>query len=596
MVRVTVSDIVGRPIQDGIVHWFAVVAVDFWENSDTENVTIVSASSIANIGPDPPDRIQNVEAWDTPDDDGTSIDVSWTPGFERDLDHYTVWVSEHPVSAVGPKWNVCESDPDSCGLILVEQRRWNEERIEVTIDTALLGGSSVNGATPSSISPGMTLYVSVSAHDTSGNAFLTQLETVNVVPIDNRGDITPPSRLAAPTLSDRPDDVGDGLNVDFELSLASDVEEYLIFADRVPFTDASSMQPAAVISRSPDFPVEVEFFSSLEGDDSERLPLSPGVLTWVAVVPVDSSGNAFFTDLATSTRSPIDNSLLDPGLHLPEITGISLQWTDDGDQILVEWNLIEDDPNVRTYWIYTSLEPFEDTREATLVESYIVENSWTFTPICGVDLNESNTSICNDVPHYIAVVAHDDEVHRTGVTPQPLAPWDPITASNPGDTEDAAWWADFLNPQTLIILLLMILIVVALVALVVGRRRDPADDWAHLAQGTYGIPQQAAWDDSPSDVELPPGLPEPTSAVVQQVTPQQVAPVDEYSYSRQSAKDLVQDYSLPSEDLLIQEARHHDENNDRYLDAIELQSAAEALRSGEPKSDDLDMSFLDDLL
>ena len=596
MVRVTVSDIVGRPIQDGIVHWFAVVAVDFWENSDTENVTIVSASSIANIGPDPPDRIQNVEAWDTPDDDGTSIDVSWTPGFERDLDHYTVWVSEHPVSAVGPKWNVCESDPDSCGLILVEQRRWNEERIEVTIDTALLGGSSVNGATPSSISPGMTLYVSVSAHDTSGNAFLTQLETVNVVPIDNRGDITPPSRLAAPTLSDRPDDVGDGLNVDFELSLASDVEEYLIFADRVPFTDASSMQPAAVISRSPDFPVEVEFFSSLEGDDSERLPLSPGVLTWVAVVPVDSSGNAFFTDLVTSTRSPIDNSLLDPGLHLPEITGISLQWTDDGDQILVEWNLIEDDPNVRTYWIYTSLEPFEDTREATLVESYIVENSWTFTPICGVDLNESNTSICNDVPHYIAVVAHDDEVHRTGVTPQPLAPWDPITASNPGDTEDAAWWADFLNPQTLIILLLMILIVVALVALVVGRRRDPADDWAHLAQGTYGIPHQAAWDDSPSDVELPPGLPEPTSAVVQQVTPQQVAPVDEYSYSRQSAKDLVQDYSLPSEDLLIQEARHHDENNDRYLDAIELKSAAEALRSGEPKSDDLDMSFLDDLL
>ena len=142
----------------------------------------------------------------------------------------------------------------------------------------------------------------------------------------------------------------------------------------------------------------------------------------------------------------------------------------------------------------------------------------------------------------------------------------------------------------------VLIALVALVALVVGRRRDPADDWAHLAQGTYGIPQQAAWDDSSSDVELPPGLPESTSTVVQPVTPQQVAPVDEYSYSRQSAKDLVQDYSLPSEDLLIQEARHHDENNDRYLDAIELQSAAEALRSGEPKSDDLDMSFLDDLL
>ena len=129
----------------------------------------------------------------------------------------------------------------------------------------------------------------------------------------------------------------------------------------------------------------------------------------------------------------------------------------------------------------------------------------------------------------------------------------------------------------------MILILVALVALVVGRRRDPADDWAHLAQGTYGIPQQAAWDDSPSDVEIPPGLPGSTSAVVQPVTPQQVAPVDEYSYSRQSAKDLVQDYSLPSEDLLIQEARHHDENNDRYLDATELQSAAGSSSFGRTK-------------
>ena len=354
------------------------------------------------------------------------------------------------------------------------------------------------------------------------------------------------------------------------------------------------MEPAAVLSRSPELPAEVEMFSATINTDS--LPLSPGVLTWVAIVPIDSSGNAFYTDLATSSRSPIDNSLLDPGLHLPEISGIVLQWTDEGNQIKVDWDLVQNDPNVRTYWIYSSLEPFEDTREATLVESYIVEDTWTFTPICGAELNETNTSTCNDVPHYIAVVAHDDEVHRTGVTPRALAPWDPLTAPNPGDTQDAAWWADFFNAQTLIILLLMIMILVALVALVVVRRRDPADDWAHLAQGTYGIPQQAAWDDTPSEVDIPPGLPQSTPTVSEPVVTQQVAPVGEYSYSRQSAKDLVRDYSLPSEDLLIQEARHHDDNNDRYLDSLELESAAEALRSGEPKSDDLDMSFLDDLL
>ena len=604
LVRITVSDIAGRPIQDGIVHWFAVVAVDFWDNSDTENVTIVSASSLANIGPDPPDRIQGVEAWDTPDDDGTSIDVSWTPGFERDLAHYTVWVSEHPVTAVGPKWNVCESDPGACGLVLVEQRRWNEERIEVTIDTALLGGSSVNGATPSPITPGITLYVAVSAHDESGNAFLTQLETANVVPIDNRGDITPPNRLGAPTLSDRANDTGDGLLVNFELSLASDVEEYLIFTSSLPFTDASTMEPAAVLSRSPELPAEVEMFSATINTD-EYLPLSPGVLTWVAIVPIDSSGNAHYDNLETSSRSPIDNTLLDPGLHLPVVTGIVLQWVDDGTLIKADWE-IQNDPKVRSYWIYSSLEPFEDTREATLVESYIQGNSITFEPVCGDSngiVNESrspeNETLCNDVPHYIAIVAHDGEVHRTGVTPIALAPWDPAAQPNPGDTEDAAWWADLLNAQTLIIILLMMMILVALVALVVVRRRDPADEWAHLAQGTYGLPQQAAWDDSPSTVEMPPGLPAATSPEPKaraESPPPQIAPVDEYSYSNQSARDLVRDYSLPSEDMLIQEARYHDENKDLYLDPVELKSAAEALRSGEPKSDDLDMSFLDDLL
>ena len=87
-ISVVVNDIAGRPIQDGIVHWFTVVAVDLWQNKDLENVTIVEATSVANVAPQPPERITNIEAWDTPDDDGTSIDVSWTPSFDRDLDHY----------------------------------------------------------------------------------------------------------------------------------------------------------------------------------------------------------------------------------------------------------------------------------------------------------------------------------------------------------------------------------------------------------------------------------------------------------------------------------------------------------------------------
>ena len=94
------------------------------------------------------------------------------------------------------------------------------------------------------------------------------------------------------------------------------------------------MEPATTLERNPELPAEVEIFSPAFGEDS-AIPLAPGIETWVAVVPVDSSGNALYTDLLTSSRSPIDNSLLDPGLHLPEITGITLRWSDDGTSIIV---------------------------------------------------------------------------------------------------------------------------------------------------------------------------------------------------------------------------------------------------------------------
>ena len=586
-ISVVVNDIAGRPIQDGIVHWFTVVAVDLWQNKDLENVTIVEATSVANVAPQPPERITNIEAWDTPDDDGTSIDVSWTPSFDRDLEHYVVWVSEHPVTTVGPKWSACSEDPDECGLILVERRGWAEERIEITVDTALYGGSSVSTAQSDSIQPDVKLYVTVTAHDQIDNVYLTRLETVEVTPIDNRGDITPPSRLDAPTLADRPDDLGDALHVSFDLSLASDLDRYEVFTSSLPFTDASTMEPAAVLERNPDLPAAVEIFSRTNSEsDRDALPLAPGVETWVAVVPVDSSGNALYTDLLTSSRSPIDNSLLDPGLHLPEITGVTLRWSDDGNSIIVEWDISED-AKVRSYWIYASNEVFEDTRDARLVKDFVQGVSYTFDAI-------GNDTLDQNLTHYVTVVAHDGEVHRFGVTAQALLPYDPTAVPNPGDSEDAAWW-EALGVQTVVILILLGMIIAAMVALFVMRRKDPSAEWAHLAQGTYGIQNQERWDDDDMGMLASPTVaPPPMDA--QPVGVAQVAPVDDYNFSKRRAGDLVQEYDLPSVDVLVQEARYHDDNQDQYLNTQELTSAAKALRSGQQRDDDLDMSFLDDLL
>jgi 3-oxoacyl-(acyl-carrier-protein) synthase len=165
---------------------------------------------------------------------------------------------------------------------------------------------------------------------------------------------------------------------------------------------------------------------------------------------------------------------------------------------------------------------------------------------------------------------------------------------NPGDSEDAAWW-EALGVQTVVILILLGMIIAAMVALLVMRRKDPSAEWAHLAQGTYGIQNQERWDDDDMGMLASPTVaPPPMDA--QPVGVAQVAPVDDYNFSKRRAGDLVQEYDLPSVDVLVQEARYHDDNQDQYLNTQELTSAAKALRSGQQRDDDLDMSFLDDLL
>ena len=99
--------------------------------------------------------------------------------------------------------------------------------------------------------------------------------------------------------------------VTFE-SMASDLYEYLIFADVVPFSDASNMNPVAVVERSSQLPITIE-------ELSDGRSLAPSIMTWVTVVPVDSSGNAWLTNLRTSSIALVDENSLDPGLHLPEV-------------------------------------------------------------------------------------------------------------------------------------------------------------------------------------------------------------------------------------------------------------------------------------
>ena len=103
--------------------------------------------------------------------------------------------------------------------------------------------------------------------------------------------------------------------VTFQESMASALYEYLLIADVVPFSDASNMNPVAVVERSSQLPITIE-------ELSDGRSLAPSIMTWVTVVPVDSSGNAWLTNLRTSSIALVDENSLDPGLHLPEVTGV----------------------------------------------------------------------------------------------------------------------------------------------------------------------------------------------------------------------------------------------------------------------------------
>ena len=327
-----------------------------------------------------------------------------------------MWVSDYPLNDLSRLSEICTNDPSSCNLIVVDQRQIGGIlQLQMTIEEAMYG-NSVDSLEISPVVPDIPLYVAVTVHDIKGNVFLTGLDNhISIVtPVDNRGDITPPDRLIAPILEERLGDDGDGMFVTFQESMASDLYEYLIFADVVPFSDASNMNPVAVVERSSQLPITIE-------ELSDGRSLAPSIMTWVTVVPVDSSGNAWLTNLRTSSIALVDENSLDPGLHLPEVTGVRGYWDSSGSQIDITWDLSQD-PQVQSYRVFVSLDPFEDVRNATQVSSMIDGSSKEVMGNLLILNRFDGEPLDNTLSYWVVVVAFDGEVNRLAVDPLQIMP------------------------------------------------------------------------------------------------------------------------------------------------------------------------------
>ena len=593
-----IDSIGGTTLENGIVYWIGVVAVDDWGNMAVEPVNVVTTTAYSDIDTDSisfsaPEKVSGLQAWDHPSDDGTAIDISWNRSIADDFSHYTVWVSEYPLGNLIEINQHCEEY--NCELMIINQRQIeNSLKLEVTLDKALYGNEP-SELSSDEIRPSIPLYVTITIHDLAGNAHLSNLEdhVVIVTPIDNRGDIYPPDRMDPPILTDRSPDSGNGMFVEFAQSESSDVAEYWIYAVAGnPFTQVNNIQPALIVDRDVQMPILLQHLS-------DGQPLGTSLPIWVTIVAVDSSSNAWFDDLATSMISLVDESILDPGAHLPILSGVQSYWNLAGTNIEIIWDLSNDE-KVVSYSAYYSLGPFSDTRNASLLANNITSNTISFNSFNGIEIEQSAT-------YWIAVVASDGELQRLGVNPLEVKPWTDYTPGGGGLLDDGSgisWMEQLLegNMNFIIILLSSILIFIGAVLIIKPKDKIAPEPWE---MGTIEVNLEDEL--TQKDEDLDTIITSPMEKSVLEDDNEQTSKLDNYEIEDTNSSpniisSEIEDELLDSKDAFVKSMNDLDKMAD-LIDSEDLDKMADLIDSEDLdkmadnlSKKEIDTTFLDDML
>jgi hypothetical protein len=569
-----VTSIDGMALQDGQMYYVGVVAYDDWLNANLDDVELISVTPLRNQNGQPtaPDRTEFIQAFDHPDDDGTSIDVLWSISDADDFSHYTVWAADQPLADLSVAWALFGEDPARCGCLKVN-KQWIDESfspLEVTLTTALYGGTGnlidITSATPQAIQPDVELYVVVTVHDLGGNVYLTDLTQATVTPIDNDLDVDAPMRLQSLELSDRPSDDGSALLLDFELSGASDVGSYEVYAATWSFTSVGPgtlgpSTPIATLDRSPELPLTIDLVA---GDT----PVIPGQEIWAVVVARDTSGNAFTTDLISTSAQSVDDGVDPNGDYLPNVGGVSLTWVDESN-ILVTWTLSNDD-SIVGYSVYIAEEEYSSTMEATRVVEVGASNSFLITSDAFADLTNASA-------WYVGVTVKDDLYEKQAISPVKLGAYEAGAASG-DDGQEANEGTDFSSLLTTPNLLAAGLFLTAIILFIAvvrtrGNQRGRSKSW-ELQEATWGIQDEQGWGDAPAS---PPPASAPAAAASVPAPDMYAPPAGQQDIYGRPAYQPAQPVMQPVQ------------NND-LLNDLGVGSAAKQ------QNQSIDTSFLDDLL
>ena len=173
--------------------------------------------------------------------------------------------------------------------------------------------------------------------------------------------------------------------------------------------------------------------------------------------------------------SLVDENSLDPGLHLPEITGIRANWNPSGDLVEIRWD-DSNDIQVIQYHVFVSPNPFELTSEASLVGE--IDDPTTMMILNDIEGEKIN----NAASHWLAVVAFDGEVHRLAVDPLEIRPWSESSFGSSDSGEGGAsdsWYDQLMNGDlnTLVALVSAVMVLIGARLFVKPRQQAAPEPW-----------------------------------------------------------------------------------------------------------------------
>jgi hypothetical protein len=257
------------------------VAVTINTTDGGENETVMAVGPVQAVD-DLPLMVTGVNGWDTPADEGGTIDLFWDTSTASDLDHYNIYLETTGFNG---------SDVLSLPLTPFQT-------VAAGLNSTQLTGLE-----------NVTCWIAVTAVD------VAQQETdltgvtgavINLTPSDE----LPPLAITGLQVIDAHDDSGGLLLVSWTASTVADLDRYQVYVGLTNFTDITGMTPA------------VELFDPTP--THTNVTIIEGTDHWVAVVAVDTSGNRLETVTAFGPVQSVDNEAEEDGDDDTDEGGLSL--------------------------------------------------------------------------------------------------------------------------------------------------------------------------------------------------------------------------------------------------------------------------------